>query len=202
MKSVFFVDIDTQRDFMLPSGALYVPGAERIIPKLRRFFSFARDHGIFILSSADAHVPNDPEFARFPPHCIKGTEGQQKIAETTLPRPLVMENKAVDRNLLDIVRKYQQVILQKQALDVFTNPMTEKILKALPQHAIVSGVATEYCVKQACLGLRRMGIKTAVVTDAICALSQRNGEATLEELRRAGVETIMLDMLLGAHDQF
>ena len=31
MTTVFF-DIDTQIDFMYPAGALYVPGAERIVP--------------------------------------------------------------------------------------------------------------------------------------------------------------------------
>ena len=30
MKTVFF-DIDTQIDFVYPAGALYVPGAERIL---------------------------------------------------------------------------------------------------------------------------------------------------------------------------
>ena len=42
MKNLFFMDIDTQKDFMLSSGSLYVPGAERIIRKLRKLFDFAR----------------------------------------------------------------------------------------------------------------------------------------------------------------
>jgi nicotinamidase/pyrazinamidase len=197
MKSVFFMDIDTQRDFMLPSGALHVPGAERIIPKLRRLFEFARKHEVFIISSVDAHEPNDAEFKCFPPHCVKGTEGQQKIGETLLPRHLILENRVVDRNMLELVRKYRQILLQKQELDVFSNPMTERLLKALPQHAIVFGVATEYCVRQACLGLRRLGLKAALVTDAVRSIDSQTGDAVLEELRRTGVETITLEMLLG-----
>ena len=89
MKNLFFLDVDTQRDFMLPTGALYVPGAERILPKLRRLFDFARKNEISILSSVDAHVPDDPEFKQFPPHCVQGTEGQRKVDETLLPRSLV-----------------------------------------------------------------------------------------------------------------
>ena len=191
------MDIDTQRDFMLPSGALYVPGAERIIPKLRRLFEFSQKHGVFVVSSADAHEPDDAEFQQFPPHCVKGTEGQQKINETLLTRHAVFQSRVMDRNILDIVRKYPQILLQKQELDVFSNPMTERLLKALPQHAIVFGVATEYCVRQACLGLRRLGTKVALITDAVRAIDPRSGDATLEELRRAGVETITLEMLLG-----
>ena len=125
MKNIFFMDIDTQRDFMLPEGNLYVPGAERIIPKLRRLFDFARKNEITILSSADAHTASDPEFQDFPPHCVQGSDGQHKLDETLLPRPLVFQNKPVDRNLLDVIRKHRQIIVEKQTLDVFDNPITE-----------------------------------------------------------------------------
>jgi nicotinamidase/pyrazinamidase len=198
MKSFFFMDIDTQRDFMLPGGGLYVPGAERIIPRLRRLFDFARRHGITIVSSADAHTPDDPEFRQFPPHCVQGTEGQKKIDETLLPRPVTIENRVVDRNVLELIRKYQQVILQKQALDVFTNPMTDRLIRALPQRAVVFGVTTEYCVRHACAGLRRLGVKTVLVTDAICALAPGSGESALAEMERTGVEFITAEMLLTA----
>ncbi len=201
MKSFFFVDVDTQRDFMLPGGALYVPGAERIIPKVRRLFDLAKKNEIFIMSFADAHDVDDPEFSQFPPHCVKGTEGQEKIGDTLLPRPLILENKVVDRNIFDIPKKYQQVILQKQKLDVFTQPMAAKVVKALPPRAIVFGVATEYCVKYACLGLIRLGVKTAIVTDAVRSISKRDGEATMEELKRTGVEAITLEMLLRIHTE-
>ncbi len=183
---------------MLPSGALYVPGAERIISKLRRLFDFARKHGISILSSADAHAADDPEFNHFPPHCVQGTDGQRKIDETLLPRPLVLPNKPIDRNLLDAVRKNQQIIVEKQTLSLFDNPVTERLLRVLPPHAIVFGVTTEYCVKQACLGTRRLGIPTALVTDAVRALNHKAEKEALDELRRAGVEFTTVDALLDA----
>jgi nicotinamidase/pyrazinamidase len=198
MKNLFFLDVDTQRDFMLASGALYVPGAERIIPKLRRLFDFARKNEISILSSADAHIVNDIEFQKFPPHCIQGAEGQRKLDETLLSRPLILQNKAIDRNLLDMVKKHQQIIVEKQTLDVFTNPVTERLLRVLPPRAIVFGVATEYCVKIACLGLRRMGLQTALVNDATRALTPKTEKEALEEMRGAGVEFISLETLLGA----
>ena len=192
------MDVDTQRDFMLPDGALYVPGAERIIPKLRRLFDFARKHGITILSSTDAHTPEDPEFKQFPPHCVRGTAGQRKIDETLLPRPATIENRLVDRNLLDLLQKNQQVIVQKQALDVFTNPMTERLLRALPQRAVVFGVTTEHCVRHACLGLKRQGIKTVLVTDAVCALTPAGGSEALAEMQKAGIEFTTTETLITA----
>jgi nicotinamidase/pyrazinamidase len=198
MKQIFFLDVDTQRDFMLSTGALYVPGAERIIPKLRRLFDFARKNEIAVLSSADAHVADDIEFQQFPPHCVQGTEGQRKIDETLLPRPLILQNRPIDRNLLNAVQKHQQIVVEKQALDLFSNPVSERLLRVLPPHAIVFGVATEYCVKMACLGLRRMGVRTALVSDAIRALSPKTEKEALEEMRQGGVELITSETLLDA----
>ena len=199
MNRFFFFDIDTQRDFMLPGGALYVPGAERIIPKLRRLVDCARHHGIFLLSSVDAHTPGDPEFKDFPPHCVKGTEGQRKIDDTLLGRPLVLENRPVDRNLVRAVAQYGQIVVEKQALDVFSNPVAERLVRALPPYAVVFGVTTEHCVRLAALGLRRLGIKTAVVSDAVRALGPDSGRAALDEMRQAGVEFTTTEALLEAY---
>src|SRR5579875_1471964 len=91
---LIFLDIDTQADFMLPQGALYVPGAEKLLPNLRRLTDFAQRHGILVLSSADAHSPDDPSFAEWPPHCVTGTGGQRRIPETQLPSPLIIPNRA------------------------------------------------------------------------------------------------------------
>ena len=198
MKNIFFVDVDTQRDFMLSSGALYVPGAERMIPKLRRLFDFARKNDITILSSTDAHAADDPEFLKFPPHCVQGTEGQRKLDETLLPRPLVFQNKPVNRNLLETVQKHRQIIVEKQEIDFFSNPVSERLLRVLPPRAIVFGVATEYCVKMACLGLRRLGVHTVLITDAVRALSARTEKEALDAMGKAGVDLIALDTLLDA----
>jgi len=198
MRNIFFFDVDTQRDFMLSTGALYVAGAERIIPKLRSLFDFAKKNEISILSSMDAHVPNDPEFQQFPAHCVQGTEGQRKLDETLLPRPLIFPNKPVDRNLMEAVRKHQQVIVEKESLDPFGNPVLVRLLRVLPPHAIVFGVATEYCVKLACLGIRRLGVPVALVTDAIRALAPQTEKEALRDMREAGVELITLETLWGA----
>jgi nicotinamidase/pyrazinamidase len=200
MKSIFFLDIDTQRDLVLRGGQLYVPGAERLLAKFRRIFDFARNHEIFVCSSVDAHSADDPEFRDLPPHCIRKTEGQRKVDETLLPKPIVFENKPVDRNLMDIVLKNRQVIIEKQTLDIFSNPITERLFRALPAHAVVFGLPLEHSVRLACLGLRSMGIKAAVITDAVRPMSPREGEQALAQMREAGVEFIALETLLGIQD--
>jgi len=100
-------------------------------------------------------------------------------------------------NWIDTVRKHQQVVVQKQSLDLFTNPSVGKLIRVLPPHAFVFGVTTEYCVKLAALGLRKSGVKTVVISDAIAALGPESGGKAVEEMRSAGVDFITTDTLMG-----
>jgi nicotinamidase/pyrazinamidase len=199
MKNIFFVDVDTQRDLMQSEGGLYVPGAERLVAKLRRLFSFAKTHVVTIVSTINSRDADDPDFSKYPPHCIRGTEGHRKLDDTMLLHPLILENKPQNRNFPDLVRKHQQIIVEKQGFDVFSNAAFEKLLRVLPPHAILFGVPTEYSVRLAALGLRRHGIKTAVIQNAMLPLKAREGAKAESEMRRAGVESITLETLLGVH---
>jgi nicotinamidase/pyrazinamidase len=198
VKSIFLLDVDTQRDFLLPSGAWYLPGAERMIPKLRRLFDFARKNGVTVISPIEWRAPDDPEFGRLPPHCIRGTDGARKIDDTLFPRPMILENRPFDRNLLELVQKHQQIIIQQERSDVFSNAVAERLVRVLPQRAIVFGVMTERAVKLACLGLRRLGVKTAAVTDALRPADDRAGDEAMEAMRKAGVDFTSVEALLGA----
>ena len=113
-----FWDVDTQRDFMLPGGKLYVPGAEKLIPNLKRLVDLASDGSVFLVSTVDAHTPNDPEFRNWPPHCVQGTPGQQKIPETLTDDFLVVPNDPEFR-LPEDLRTHKQIIVEKQTLDDF-----------------------------------------------------------------------------------
>src|SRR5207248_592646 len=64
MRLVFW-EVDAQVDFMLPGGKLYVPGAEKIIPNLNRLVAEVRPGRVLLISSADAHQPDDPDFLVF-----------------------------------------------------------------------------------------------------------------------------------------
>src|SRR5947209_20363291 len=86
-----FVDIDTQRDFLEPTGALYVPGSAEILPNLHRLTGLARDHHIRVLATACAHEPGDPELEIFPPHCIAGTPGQERVPATACVDSVILD---------------------------------------------------------------------------------------------------------------
>jgi len=196
-RDVIFWDVDTQVDFMLQGGKLYVPGAEKLIPNLRRLVDAARERAVLLVSSADAHTPDDEEFRQWPPHCLKGTPGQQKIPETLTGEVWVVPNRP-GAELPDSFDKAQQILLEKQELDVFTNPNTEAVLERLGHNAefAIFGVVTEYCVRCAAQGLLHRGRRVAVVTDAIETLDPAVGQRTLEELKAKGARLITTDQAL------
>ncbi len=200
-RDVIFWDVDTQRDFMLAGGKLYVPGAEKIIPNLRRLTNAAREGAVLLVSSACAHTPDDEEFREWPPHCVKGTPGQQKIPETLTGQVCVVPNRP-DADLPKGFDKPPQVILEKQKLDVFSNPNTDRLLERLASFAkkdaefVVFGVFTEYCVQCAAKGLLDRGKRVALVTDAVQTLDPAKGKQTLDELAGRGARLVTTDQVL------
>jgi nicotinamidase/pyrazinamidase len=184
-----FLDVDTQVDFMLPTGSLYVPGAEEIIPNLRRLMAHAVVHGIPVLSSADAHPPDDPSFAEWPPHCVVGTPGQRRIPETQLPFSVVIPNRP---GAFTAPAEWSgQFIIEKQEYDVSTNPNFDAILTSLGlRRFVVFGVATEYCVLSSALALRRRGLPVDLVTDAIKGITAEGGRKAIEEMTASGVRLV------------
>ncbi len=188
---IIFWEVDAQEDFLLPGGKLYVPGAEKIIPNIKRLVGAACESRLFLVSSGDAHTPEDPEFKVFPPHCVKGTSGAQIVPEGLAARRLTIPNDASyawPQNLLE----YQQIVLEKQTLDVFNNPKSDELVQLLGPRAefIVFGVVTEYCVRYAVKGLLERGRKVAIVRDAIETLQPEQGARTLSELEALGARLI------------
>jgi nicotinamidase/pyrazinamidase len=184
-----FLDVDTQVDFMSPSGRLYVPHAEEIIPNLAKLMLWARDYRIPIISSADTHAPDDPEFAQWPPHCVAGTPGQRRIAETLSPDAVVVENRP---GAFQAAQEWVgQLIVEKPVYDFTTNLNFEAILASLGQpRFVVFGVATEYCVLSDVLALRKRNLPVALVRDAIKPISEEGGRKAIEEMVAAGAQLV------------
>jgi nicotinamidase/pyrazinamidase len=202
MAGVIFWDVDTQYDFMKADGKLYVPGAEEIIPNLRRLTDYAHGHGIRIVASADDHVPGHPEISdapdwktTFPPHCLRGTPGQRKIPETALLDPLVIEPARADPAALAArVRAHRgDILFHKHRFDVFTNENVGPVLDVLaPDDIVLYGVATDVCDKAAVEGLlaRRPETRLFVVTDAVKGIDREWSEQLLKEWGERGVRLV------------
>jgi nicotinamidase/pyrazinamidase len=194
-----FWEVDAQADFMLPGGKLYVPGAEKLLPNIRRLTDAAREAKVFLVSHGCFHAPDDPEFKIFPPHCVKGTAGAELVPEALTEKVARVPNDAAAK-LPEDLSKYQQILLEKQTLNIFESRHAEALVRRLGSQAefVVFGVVTEYCVSFAAKGLLERGRRVAVVQDAIETLKQEDGRKTIAELERLGARLTNADQALRA----
>ncbi len=194
-----FWEVDVQADFMLPGGHLYVPGAEKLLPNIRRLTDAARLGKVFLVSHGCFHTPDDPEFQIFPPHCVKGTAGAELVPEALAEKIARVPNEA-EANLPQDLSEYQQVLLEKQTLNIFESRHVDSLLERLGNQAefVVFGVVTEYCVSFAAKGLLARGRRVAVVQDAIETLKREDGQNTIAELVQLGARLTTTDQALSA----
>jgi len=191
--------VDVQADFMLPGGKLYVPGAEKLLPNIRRLTDLARQERVFLVSHGDFHTPDDPEFRIFPPHCVKATAGSDLVPEALADKVLRVPNEA-DAKLPENLLKYQQILLEKQTLNIFESRHADALVQRLGDRAeyVVYGVVTEYCVNFAVKGLLERGRRVAVVRDAIETLKPEDGEKAVAEFEKLGARLTTTEQALNA----
>ncbi|MBI5513039.1 MAG: isochorismatase family protein [Deltaproteobacteria bacterium] len=217
-----FVDVDTQVDFCAPKGSLFVQGAPEAVAASARLLAAAWGSGSVVVGSVDSHAHDAWEFHTngnrgpagekpgFPPHCVKGTAGWLKLPETLPERfyfvPVVPDPDAARR----VPEGTQAVYFEKEVYSLFANPNAAAVLDARcppgPLAFVVFGVATDYCVKAAALGLLdwarsrpgREGSTVTVCTDAVAAVTPEGGRQALEALGAAGVALRTVASVLGA----
>jgi len=194
-------DVDTQFDFMLPDGRLYVPGAEETVPAMKRLVDAARAAGIVQVASADDHeltdseISDEPDFVTtYPPHCLRGTRGARKIPETEQEDPVPLALEPVPDRYLE----GREFLLLKKNFDVFTNPNTERLLDRLaPDEIVVFGVATDVCDDAAIRGFLDRGLKVRFVEDAARGLDEERVAISTTSWRRRGVEFTTASEVIG-----
>jgi nicotinamidase/pyrazinamidase len=197
---VILWDVDTQVDFMLPHGKLYVPGAEETVPAMKRLVDAARAAGVVHVASADDHELTDEEISEqpdfgttYPPHCLRGTRGARKVPETEQEDPVPL-------TLTPVPERYvtgREFLLLKKSFDVFTNPNTDPLLERLdPDEIVVFGVATDVCDDAAIRGFLQRGRKVRFVEDAARGLDEARVAACTAAWRQAGVEFTTSDEVI------
>jgi nicotinamidase/pyrazinamidase len=189
-------DVDTQVDFIEAGGKLYFAGAEEARPAMALLVEAARAAGVVHVASCDQHELSDPEISEepdfdstWPPHCLLGTRGAEKIPETKqldpLPLPLVPMPSRILRRLLEGGR---EVLIPKKQYDPFTNPNTETMLDMLdPEEILLFGVATDICDDAAVRALLRRGRRVTFVEDASRGVDESRVATCLTAWREAGV---------------
>ncbi|HLO08833.1 MAG TPA: isochorismatase family cysteine hydrolase [Terriglobales bacterium] len=196
-RNVVFWEVDAQADFMLPGGKLYVPGAEKLLPNIRRLTDAARQGRVFLVSHGCYHTKDDPEFAIFPPHCVQGTPGANLVPEALTDKVVTVPNDPA-ASLPDDLSRYQQILLEKQTLNIFESRHADQLVERLGPNVefVVFGVVTEFCVLFAAKGLLERGRRVSVVRDAIETLNSEDGKRAVTELQALGAKFITTDQAL------
>ena len=199
MTRLVFWDVDTQVDLLRADGSLSMPDGGSIIPALQALTDYAHAHRVPVVASALSHLPDDAELsetpdwsASFPPHCLKGSPGEARIAETALSDPLVIEPELQDPGALAhrILGHRGDFLLVRRTLDVFGNANAPTLLRALePESIVVYGVATDLGVKHTIEGLMRHWPRAELLlmTDAVRSYSSEEADRLLSSWRERGV---------------
>lgn len=209
MKDVIFWDVDTQKDFIRPDGNLSVEGADQIIPNLDKLVDYARSNNIPIYGSVDYHQlenqeidTDDPDFSEtYPPHCVVGTEGQEKIEATKPLNPLWIPTRPLDKNSLEESLEHHdgEVYIRKEKFDVFANPNTEKIINILqPANIVVFGVALDVCNAHAIDGFLEMDMNFDIhlIKDASKSIDPQKGGKLIAEWKQKGVSILQTEDII------
>ena len=192
VRNVVFWDVDTQIDFIEPTGKLYVPGAEKIKANLAFLTEMGASKGC-LSGSVDAHTPSDDEFREWPEHCVYGTPGQHKVQESTVKCTLFVPSVKLSFKKLSEVAVYEgQVILEKQDTDLRTNPNVKSYMDLIgPRLIVIYGVVSEICVNSAVdFFARDLGYETAVVDDAIKEIDLYKADSCKAEWKTLKVEML------------
>jgi nicotinamidase/pyrazinamidase len=213
---VLFWDVDTQVDFMTPAeqgGKLYVRdlqdpqdvGAAQITEQLRRLSDYARRRGILRVATGDWHTlehreidSEAPDFRdTYPPHCMAGEPGSEKVPETALRDPVTIPLRAPAEVAREAARSARRegrdIFLQKEEFSCFTgNPeATRALLDELdPDAIVVYGVALDVCVRHAVEGMLERGERVYLVEDATWGLGLEAKESLLRRWEERGVQRV------------
>jgi len=189
-----FVDVDTQRDFMEPGGAMHSEGAERFTPRILQLMACAMETGMPVISTVDAHPPDDAEFESHPPHGVVGSRGAEKVEGTVLEGAVRLTSEPGQQISSP---PPAQVIVEKQTLDAFRNPNLAPLISTIyGRTAVIFGTAIDCCVKDMCVKLRARGLPCRVVTDACPAIDEGRRAASEREIIESGALIVKTDEII------
>ena len=166
--------VDVQNDFC-PGGALAVPKGDRVVPVINELMAEFE----LVVASKDWHPENSVHFDKWPKHCIKETEGAEFHPDLKIAK--------IDKVFLKGTKDKDDGYSAFEATNLdLAQYLNEKEVKEL----YISGLATEYCVKETALAAAKKGFEVYVIEEAIAGIDEDDVAAAFEEMREAGVEFV------------
>lgn len=157
--------IDMQRGFLEEGHPLFCgEAARRVIPVALQRVEEALKKGMPIFFTADAHAPDDREFAVFPAHCVRGTAEAQIIPELA---------GYVDR----------ATRIDTTSYNAFFETDLDARLRGLGVTELVfCGVCTDICVLHTAIDAYYHGYRIDVVSDGVASLDEKTHEFALRHM--------------------
>ncbi len=172
--------VDVQNDFAHPDGALYVPGAEKIFPVVRKWINTFVHERRPIFITKDWHPPDHISFDEWPNHCVQNTWGAEipEVIPSWRATKFIRKGKEQDKD------EYSG-FAPKDGLGTM---LKDSEIKRI----FVVGLATDYCVKATVLDALNLGFEVMVVQDGISAVNVNEGDdaKAIDEMCSAGAVMI------------
>ena len=168
--------VDVQNDFC-PGGALPAPEANEIIPVINKLM----EKFDVVVASRDVHPSDTIHFDKWPPHCIEGTRGALFHPDLNITRI----QKGFHKGTGNIDDGYS-------AFEATNENLLDYLMSKKVSDVYITGLTTEYCVKNTALDAVKNGLNTWLVTDAIAAVEPGSDNETdaLDEMKKAGIRFI------------
>lgn len=183
--------VDVQNDFC-PGGALAVKNGDRVIAPLNKMMSYARKNRWPIFPSRDWHPPESKHFQPFgdwPVHCVQDSYGAQFHPSLKISGADYIVSKGTDPN----ENGYSPFEGK-----VYFRPLDEILHYFGVKEIYIGGLATDYCVKAACLDARKLDYAVYLLTNACRAVNLKPGDniRALNEMMNAGVKITTTDEVI------
>jgi nicotinamidase-related amidase len=189
-RSHLLIDVDTQKDFLLPTGRACVRNQAEVLANIRQVMAWVRRESVSIISTAEVY-PNNNGCSEID-YCLDGTEGLKKLPCTLLSNRVSFP--ADNKNTLpaDVLLAYRQVILHKRCIDPFDEPRIERLLSEVrADEFILIGAGTASAVRATAIGLLQRGKKVRIVVDALGSHNSKEAKLAIRKMEAKGAKLIM-----------
>ncbi len=160
--------IDMQRDFIDRGAPIECPGGREIIAPIQQLLSLARQKGVPVIYTQEAHRAEGVDFGREldgaePIHCIEGTPGVEIIP--------------------DLARQPGDFLVVKRRYSAFFATDLDLLLRGLGVDTLIlTGVATDVCVRATAQDAQQLNYWLIVPQECVAGTSVKQHQAALSNI--------------------